>query len=79
MANPAEFQRHMMSSLHRTYLKDPVMSIMLHAPLLLFWFARGEASTIFRDFAFLAANTHVFARGKELYRLPLLFYTNLFY
>ena len=47
--------------------KDPVLSIMLHAPLLFFYclcLHGSEASIVFRGFAFLAASIQL--RGKKL-------------
>ena len=58
-------------------VKDPVLSVMLHAPLLLSLFARERGFYCFQGFAFLEANIQL--RGKKLLRLVLLVSLNLLY
>ena len=58
-------------------LKDPVLSIMLHAPLSLFLFTRVRGFFCFSGFAFLAAGIKL--RGNNFLHLVLLVSLNLLY
>ena len=58
--------------------KDPVLSIMLHAPLLLSLFARERGFYCFPGFCF-SRGKHSIARGNKLLRLVLLVPLNLLY
>ena len=58
-------------------IKNPVLTIMLHAPLLLSLFAQEQGFYCFQSFAFLTASIHL--RGKKLLHLVLLVSLNLLY